>query len=80
MKTAFDRKAKLYSEEYSQEEQRSMDAISTQLNSYVKEFAEEYGYDYIMGATGGGNLWYIKPAKNITEDVLIYVNLKYEGM
>lgn len=53
--------------------------ILTQLNQYVKQYGEENGYNYIFGNEGNGLLMYAPEAENITEEVVEYLNNKYEG-
>lgn len=53
--------------------------IWKQLNQYIQEFGEQEGYQYIYGASGEGNLMYARSSENITEEVLQYVNDRYQG-
>jgi outer membrane protein len=53
--------------------------INMQINKYVEEYAKEKNYDVIFGGNGSGNLMYLDERLNITEDVLNYINKKYEG-
>ncbi|PKP22872.1 MAG: hypothetical protein CVU05_01935 [Bacteroidetes bacterium HGW-Bacteroidetes-21] len=48
-----------------------------QLNEYVEEYGKAYGYDYIFGAAGNGSLMFANSGNDITEDVVKYINLKY---
>jgi outer membrane protein len=59
--------------------QQYTESIWKQINQYAMEYGEEKGFDYIFGATGSGTLMYAKDSKDITEDVLKYINKKYEG-
>lgn len=49
------------------------------INEYVSSYGEEQGYDFIIGATGDGNLMYARKARDVTDEVIEYINLKYEG-
>lgn len=49
------------------------------INAYVTEYGQEKNYDMVIGATGTGTLMYGSKAYDITEDVLAYINEKYEG-
>ncbi len=60
-------------------EQQEYSQISTQLNAYVLEYGKAQGYDYILGANGTGNIWYVGEAKDITDEVLQFVNDRYAG-
>lgn len=49
------------------------------INDGVNEFGKEQQYDYIFGAAGNGSLMYAADAKNITSDVISFLNNKYSG-
>ena len=53
--------------------------VWTRLNQYIKDYGREYEYDLILGAKGDGNLMYADDRLDITEEVLEYVNKKYDG-
>lgn len=53
--------------------------IWQQINSYTQEYGKENGYDYIYGGNGSGSLMYANDAKDISSDVLKYINQKYLG-
>lgn len=53
--------------------------IWNRLNQYIDEFGKENGYDIIFGAAGEGNIMYGRDKLNISEEVLNYVNRKYNG-
>ena len=53
--------------------------VINQLKSYMKEFAEENGYDIILTNTQMQSIGYVKSVNDITQDVLAYSNAKYEG-
>ena len=59
--------------------EQSNGEILTQLNIYMKEFGESRSYYLILGAQGSGSLIYAKPDKNITQEMLKYVNDRYQG-
>ena len=67
-----------YKKEQSQKEQY-MDQIWNQINSYVQDFGKEKGYDFIYGANASGSLMFANSNKDITEEVIAYINEKYEG-
>ncbi|BDD05648.1 OmpH family outer membrane protein [Aureibacter tunicatorum] len=52
--------------------------IWTQINEYIKAFGKEKGYEYIYGASGNGSIMYADENMDITEEVLNYMNDKYE--
>lgn len=49
------------------------------INDKVKEYGNQEGYDYIFGASGNGSLMYAKDSHNITDDIVDFVNKKYES-
>jgi outer membrane protein len=53
--------------------------IWQKINQYIATFGKEKGYDFIFGASGNGSLMYASDANNITEEVIIYVNSRYEA-
>ena len=53
--------------------------IWTQLNEYIEDFGEEKKLDYIFGASGTGAIMYGSESKDVTKEVVIYVNKKYVG-
>lgn len=53
--------------------------IWRQINESVSAYGSEHGYDFIFGASGDGNLMYARTANDITDDVIRYINRKYEG-
>ncbi|MBN2833709.1 MAG: OmpH family outer membrane protein [Candidatus Delongbacteria bacterium] len=53
--------------------------IIERLNEYVYKYGEEHDIKIILGATGTGNIMYAEKDMDITDDVLIYINSKYEG-
>ena len=50
-----------------------------QINGYVDDYGKEKGYDFIFGATGNGSLMYASEAYDITNEIIDYINLRYEG-
>ncbi|MBU0764600.1 MAG: OmpH family outer membrane protein [Bacteroidetes bacterium] len=53
--------------------------IWNQLNQYVKEFGEKKDYDFLLGTHGAGNLMYAKETRDVTDEMIIYVNQRYKG-
>lgn len=53
--------------------------IWNQINEYTKKFGEENDYEFILGANGQGVLMYAKGTKNVTKELVEYVNAKYNG-
>lgn len=53
--------------------------IWNQLNSYINDYGQQEGYDFIYGATGSGSMMYAKENLDITDEVIKFANEKYEG-
>ncbi|MBI4646914.1 MAG: OmpH family outer membrane protein [Bacteroidia bacterium] len=53
--------------------------IWMQLNQYIKEYGDLNNYKYIFGTAGLGTLMYAKESEDITDEVIEFVNKKYEG-
>jgi outer membrane protein len=49
------------------------------LNKNIEEYGKEKGYEFIFGASGNGSLMYGGESMNITQDVIEYVNKKYDA-
>jgi outer membrane protein len=54
--------------------------VLTQLNVYMKEFGEQHEYDIILGAQGTGSLIYAEQEKNVTAEMIEFVNARYRGI
>jgi outer membrane protein len=54
--------------------------ILTQLNQYVKDFGKENGYTYVFGTDGNGSMMYAKESVDISNEVIVYINNKYQGV
>ena len=59
-------------EEYTQQ-------IWNQLNQYIEDFGQENDYDYIFGTEGAGVLMYGDEKRNLTKDIINYINKRYDG-
>lgn len=68
----FDRDNELTAQQYS-------DQIWKQINQFMSDYGKEHNYDYILGATGQGNLMFAKEAGDLSKEVLEYINQKYSG-
>lgn len=54
--------------------------VLTQINQYVKDYAEKNDWDMIFGADGTGTIMYAEENIEITSDVIVYINNKYKGV
>lgn len=67
-------------EQIEQEEGQEMSKrIWTQINQYVADYGKQNGYDMIWGTSSGGTLMYGKETLDISNQVLDYINKRYEG-
>jgi len=53
--------------------------VWTHLDEYIKVYGEESKYKIIFGVKGEGNIVYAKQGMDLTDDVIEFVNRKYEG-
>jgi len=71
------------SNRYAQEERELSEQYTAdiwkEINQYVVDYGKQSGYDFIYGAVGNGSLMYGHEAFDITEDVVAFINEKYEG-
>jgi outer membrane protein len=55
------------------------DQIWGQINQYTRDYGNESGYDYILGASGDGTLMYANETEDITEELKAYINNRFSG-
>lgn len=61
------------------EGQESLKTLSKEINDFVKEYAKEKGYNFVLGTSGeGGTVMYGEEKADITDDVLIQLNKAYK--
>jgi outer membrane protein len=53
-------------------------AVKQKINEYVGQFAEENGYDVILGATDDGNVMYARKEMDITDDLIKFINAEFK--
>jgi len=53
--------------------------IWKQLDAYIKEYGDAKGYDIILGTNGTGNVVYASEALDATEELIEFINTKYDG-
>ncbi len=72
-----------YQQDYTQEIERLGlqydDQIWKQINTYVKDFGSHSKYDIILGVKGEGQVMYGAQDLDVTDEMLTYINKKYEG-
>lgn len=74
------KKANEFSEQSSFQESQITEKIWSQINQYVYDFGESHGFDFIYGLNRTGNLMFAKKDKDITKEVIEYINKRYEGL
>lgn len=79
LKRLLDEKNEYYKQNLSVQIQQYDSQVWKQINQYVKEFGLQQGYDYILGNAESGSLMYTSSKNDITNDVLKFINKKYEG-
>jgi Skp family chaperone for outer membrane proteins len=75
----YQQRNKEYQEFYSYQSTKYTESIWKQISQYTKEYGIENNYDYIHGIAGTGSLMYGKPEKDLTKEVIDYINQKYAG-
>ena len=53
--------------------------IWQRINEYIKAYGDENGYTFIYGAQGSGSIMYADETKNVTDEIVKFMNAKYEG-
>ncbi len=53
--------------------------IWNQINQYIKDYGKSHDYTFMLGANGNGNVMYASESKNVTQDVIQYINNRYNG-
>lgn len=64
---------------YQQQSHDYTEAIWKQISHYTLVYGEANGYDYIFGTAGQGSLMYGASQRDITEEVVAYINQQYAG-
>jgi len=53
--------------------------VWNRLNSYIKEYAKNNRLKIVLGTNGNGNIMFAQKSIDITNQILEFSNLKYEG-
>jgi len=62
------------------EGQESLKTLSKEVNDFVKNYAKEKGYNFVLGTTGdSGTVMYGEEKADITDDVLVQLNKSYKS-
>lgn len=79
LQTQYLEKKNYYNQEVLNLQQSFNEQIEKRLNEYIMAYGKENGYEFIHGASGVGSLLYADESKDITDELIEYVNGKYEG-
>lgn len=74
----YNRMRKEFNKDLQKQKQQKEEALWKQINSYIRAYGDKRGYTYIHGANGSGNLMYADSARNITDEVIDYINKQYK--
>lgn len=66
-------------QELSTDEQKLLNDVYEQVQTYMKEYAQENGIDIILSYTRGGAMWYATDAIDVTASVIDGLNKKYNA-
>lgn len=77
LREAYQQRKKQFEEDNQKQSQEYDRQIWNQLNQYIKDFGKENSYSMIFGANGQGNLMYAEDAKDISKELIEYINRKY---
>lgn len=74
----------LYAQKQNEQDDAAMsdqynNQIWKQLNEYVKEYGRDNNVECIIGGDGTGNVMYSDSGLDVTEDLIVYCNTKYNG-
>lgn len=64
---------------YKEDEDKMLQGVLNQVNSFVEKYGKEKGYDIILGTTLSGSLLYGENTMDITEEVLAELNKNYQS-
>jgi outer membrane protein len=53
--------------------------IFDSIEVFLKEYAKEKGYTYVLSYTRGGGIWYAEKSLDITGDILKELNDRYKN-
>ena len=56
------------------------DKIWKRINSYVKEFAKEKEYKIVLGSENSREVLYTSETIDVTNELLLFINKRYEGL
>lgn len=72
-------KRKQFEEDNNALRQQYNTEITKQLNQYIRDYGEKNKYELVLGADGSGGIMYAEDKLNVTEEVIKYINARYQG-
>lgn len=60
-------------------DQKSLQTVVNDINTYVKAYGKKHGYAIIFGANGNGSIMYASEATDLTQEVLKGLNAEFKG-
>lgn len=75
----FQYKKEQIQKEYAESNQLINEMVWKRLNPLIDAYGKEQGFRVIVGANGMGSVLYYNDYYDVTEDLITYVNQKYEG-
>lgn len=79
LKRNFTLKQNQFNDEIAKIKQSSLEKIWKQINQYISDYSKVEGYTLIFGANGQGGLMYADKKLEVTEEVIVFINEKYNG-
>lgn len=67
-------------EQAASEAESYRDQIWKQLNTYIRQYGDQHGYDYIFSSENSYNVLYYNDSKDITKELDKYLQEKYRGI
>lgn len=62
-----------------EEEEKMLEGVLNQVNSFVEEYGQKNDYDLILGTTISGSILYGEETIDITEELILELNNNYNG-
>jgi len=62
-----------------EEENKMLEGVLNQVNSFAEDYGKEKNYDLIFGTTMAGNILYGVEAIDITKELIVEINKDYNG-
>lgn len=68
----------VYDEYYTSSTNQMNKSIWERLNPAIEQYGKEKGLEMLIGANGSGSLLYADKGRDLTDDLIKYINQKYE--